>query len=186
MQRYSKSHTLADPKRFKTIQDLTKMRPDCGASIDDIFVIDNELLLIADLTHIGSIMNPYNNPSASYVRTNGVIVGSYNRDVACPVLWNDPFLLLPLSHHLKENFKVYADIGKVVGSVSCPSGSFILLPIREDIPTSLGSMMDEAIVKETGVRIKLPKGTYRVFYEQFEAPEGFNKEFYQNIAIQRQ
>jgi len=51
MQRNSKSHTLADPKRFKTIQDLTKMRPDCGASIDDIFVIDNELLLIADLTH---------------------------------------------------------------------------------------------------------------------------------------
>ena len=178
--------TLADTKRFKTIQDLTKMRPDCGASIDDIFVIDNELLLIADLTHIGSIMNPYNNPSASYVRTNGVIVGSYNRDVACPVLWNDPFLLLPLSHHLKENFKVYADIGKVMGSVSCPSGSFLLLPIREDIPTPLDSMMDEATVKETGVKIKLPKGTYRVFYEQFEAPEGSKKEFYQNIAIQRQ
>ena len=177
---------LTNPKRFKTIQDLTKMRPDCGASIDDIFVIDNELLLIADLTHIGSIMNPYNNPSASYVRTNGVIVGSYNRDVACPVLWNDPFLLLPLSHHLKENFKVYAGIGKVVGSVSCPSGSFILLPIREDIPTSLGSMMDEAIVKETGVRIKLPKGTYRVFYEQFEVPEGAKKEVYQNIVVHKQ
>ena len=177
---------LANPKRFKTIQDLTKMRPDCCASIDDIFVIDNELLLIADLTHIGSTMNPYNNPSASYVRTNGVIVDSYNRGVACPVLWKDPFLLLPLSQHLKENFKVYADIGKIVGSVSCPSGSFLLLPIREDIPTSLGNMMDEAIVKETGVRIKLPNGTYRVFYEQFETPEGSKKELYQNIAIQRQ
>jgi hypothetical protein len=177
---------LTNPKRFKTIQDLTRMRPDCGASIDDNFVIDNELLLIADLTHMGSIMNPYNNPSASYVRTNGVIVGSYNRDVTCPLLWNDPFMLLPLSHHLKENFKVYAGIGKVVGSVSCPSGSFLLLPIREDIPTSLGSMMDEAIVKETGVKIKLPNGTYRVFYEQFEVPEGSKKEFYQNIAVQRQ
>ena len=186
MQRYSKSHTLADPKRFKTIQDLTKMRPDCGASIDDIFVIDNELLLIADLTHIGSIMNQYNNPSASYVRINGVIVGSYNRDVACPVLWNDPFLLLPLSHHLKENFKVYADIGKVVGSVSCLSGSFLLLPIREDITTSLGSMMDEALASEDGVKIKLPKGTYRVFYEQFDVPEGAKKELYQNIAVQKQ
>ncbi|MEE8552940.1 MAG: hypothetical protein V3S72_06540 [Desulfobacterales bacterium] len=178
--------TLADPKRFKTIQDLTKMRPDCGASIDDIFVIDNELLLIVDIAHIGGILNPYNNPSASYVRTNCVIVGSYNRDVACPVLWNDPFMLLPLSHHLKENFKVYADIGKVVGSVSCPSGSFILLPIREDIPTSLGNIMDEALVKETGVKIKLPKGTYRVFYEQFEVPEGSKQKFYQNIAVQRQ
>ena len=177
---------LTNPKRFKTIQDLTQMRPDCGASIDDIFVIDNELLLIADLTHIGSIMNPYNNPSASYVRTNGVIVGSYNRGVACPVIWNDPFLLLPLSHHLKENFKVYSDIGKVVGSVSCPAGSFLLLPIREDIPTSLGSMMDEALSKETGAQIKIPSGTYRVFYEQFDVPEGAKKELYRNIAVQRQ
>jgi hypothetical protein len=178
--------TLVDPKLFKTIQDLTKMRPDCGASIDDIFVIDNELLLIVDIAHIGDILNPCNSLSASYVRTNGVIVGSYNRDVACPVLWNDPFLLLPLSHHLKENFKVYADMGKVVGSVFCPSGSFLLLPIREDIPTSLGSLIDEALVKEAGVKIKLPNGTYRVFYEQFEVPEGSKKEFYQNIAIQRQ
>ena len=177
---------LTNPKRFKTIQDLTQMRPDCGASIDDIFVIDNELLLIADLTHIGSIMNPYNNPSGSYVRTHGVIVASYIRNALCPVLWSDPFLLLPLSHHLKENLMVYEDIGKVIGSVSCPSGSFLLLPIREDIPTSLGSMMDEAIVKETGVRIKLPNGTYRVFYEQFEGPEGKKKELYQNIAVQKQ
>ncbi len=178
--------TLVDPKRFKTIQDLTKMRPDCGASIDDIFVIDNELLLIVDIAHIGGILNPYNNPSASYVRTHGVIIGSYRRDIACPVLWSDPFLLLPLSHHLKEKLVAYSDGGKVIGSVSCPSGSFLLLPIREDMPTSLGSMMDEAIVKETGVKIKLPNGTYRVFYEQFEVPEGSNKEFYQNIAIQRQ
>ena len=177
---------LTNPKRFKTIQDLTKMRPDCGASIDDIFVIDNELLLIADLTHIGSIMNPYNNPSGSYVRTNGVIVGSYNRDVACPVLWRDPFLLLPLSHHLKENLMVCEDIGQVVDSVSCPSGSFLLLPNRKDMPSSLNSRMNEALVKKSGVKIKLPNGTYRVFYEQFETPEGYKKELYQNVAIQRQ
>ncbi len=43
---------LTNPKRFKTIQDLTQMRPDCGASIDDIFVIDNELLLIVDIAHM--------------------------------------------------------------------------------------------------------------------------------------
>jgi hypothetical protein len=186
MQRNSKSHTLVDPKRFKTIQDLTKMRPDCGASIDDILIIDNEFLLIIDLTHIGDLLNPYNSPSASYVRTNGVIVGSYNRDVACPVLWNDPFLLLPLSHHLKDNLMGYADIGEVVGSVSCPSGSFLLLPVREDIPTPLGSLMDEALASEDGAKIKFTNGTYRVFYEQFDVPEGAKKELYQNIAVQKQ
>jgi hypothetical protein len=70
---------LADPKRFKMIQDLTKLRPDCGAAIDDILIIDIEFLLIIDLTYIGDLLNPYNSPSASYVRTHGVIVASYSR-----------------------------------------------------------------------------------------------------------
>ena len=48
MSHIPKSMFLADPKRFKTIQDLTTMRPDCGASIDDIVVIDNESLFIID------------------------------------------------------------------------------------------------------------------------------------------
>lgn len=177
---------LANPNRFRTIQDLTQMRPDCGASIDDIFVVDNEFLFIVDLSQIGGILNPYNSPSASYVRTHGVIVGSYNRDAACPVFWNDPFLLLPLSHHLKENLMAYKDIGEVVESVVCPSGSFLLLPARKDTPAPLGSIIDEALLKDTGVQIKLPNGTYRVFYEQFEVPEGSKQEFYQNIVAQKQ
>jgi len=177
---------LTNPKRFKTIQDLTKIRPDCGAAIDDILIIDNEFLLIIDLAHIGNLLNPFNSPPASYVRTHGVIVGSYRRDVACPVVWSDPFLLLPLSHHLIKNLVVYEDIGQVVDSVSCPSGSFLLLPNRKDMPSSLNSRMNEALVKKSGVKIKLPNGTYRVFYEQFETPEGYKKELYQNIAVQKQ
>jgi len=181
-----KSMALANPKRFRTIQDLTKMRPDCGASIDDILVIDNEFLLIVDIFHIGNILNPYNSPLASYVRTHGVIVSGYNRDAVCPVIWSHPFLLLPLSHYIKDHFMRYTDIGEIVGNVSCPSGSFLLLPVREDIPMPLGSLMGEALASESGVKIKLPNGTYRVFYEQFEVPEGSKQEFYRNIAVQRQ
>ena len=95
-------------------------------------------------------------------------------------------MLLPLSHHLKDNLISYTDIGEVVGSVSCPSGSFLLLPVREDIPMPLGSLMDEALASENSVKIRLPNGTYRVFYEQFEVPEGAKKELYQNIAVQKQ
>jgi len=144
-----KPPTLANPKRFRTIQDLTKMRPDCGASIDDFFVIDNELLLIIDTTHLGSILNPYNSPSASYVRTHGVVVASHTRLESSTVFWGEPFLLFPLSCHLSENLTAY-------------------------------------LAKEAGVHIKIPNGTYRVFYEQFEAPDGSKKEYYQNIAVQRQ
>lgn len=181
-----KQHALADPRRFKTIQDLTKMRPDCGASIDDMFIIDNGFLLIVDIAHIGGIMNPYGSPSASYVRTHGVIVASHVRNAPFPLIWRDPFLLLPLSCHLKEYFGVYADIGKVLGSVSCPSGTFLFLTFHKDMPTPLENLTDEALEKETGARLKIPNGTYRVFYEQFETPEGSKKEFYQNIAVQRQ
>ena len=81
---------------------------------------------------------------------------------------------------------VYGDIGKVVGSISCSSGSLLMQPIRKDIPASLGSLMGEALAKEAGVQIKIPNGTYRVFYEQFETPEGAKKELYQNIAVQKQ
>jgi len=177
---------LVDTRRFKTIQDLTKMCPDCGASIDDTFVINNELLLIVDMSNIGNILNPFNSTSASYVRTHGVIVCSYSRDASCPVLWCSPTLLLPLSYHIKKHLRSYKDIGEVVGNVSCPSGSFLLLPVREDIPLPLGSQMGEALASGGGVKIKLPKGTYRVFYEQFDVPEGSKQEFYQNIVVQRQ
>ena len=186
MPKKPKSLSLANPNRFRTIQDLTQMRPDCGASIDDIFVIDDELLMIVDLSHIGDILNPYNSPSASYVRTHGVIVTSCVKNDPCPVLWSDPFLLLPMSHHFKEDFNVYANHGKVLGSVFCPSGSFLFLPVREDFPTPLGNLMDEALASEGGIKISVPNGTYRVFFEQFEVPEGAKQEFYRNIAVQRQ
>ena len=186
MQKNPKPMTLANPKRFRTIQDLTKMRPDCGASIDDIFVIDNEFLLIVDISHIGDIMNPYNSPLASYVRTHGVIVSSHNLDAVCPVIWSSPFLLIPMSYHIKEHLMNYTDIGEIVGNVSCSSGTFLLLPVREDIPMPLGSLMGEALESEGGVKIKLPNGTFRVFYEQFDVPEESAQEFYQNIVVQLQ
>lgn len=186
MRRIPKPLTLANPKRFQTIQDRTKLRPDCGASIDDIFVIDNECLLVIDFTNVGTLLNPFNSPEASYVRSHGVIVGSYICPESIPVLWRDPFLLLPLSHHLKENLNDYIDIANIAGSVSCPSGSFLLLPFRMDVPITLNKGLNEAMTKETGVKIALPNGTYRVFYEQFETPEGTKKELYRNIAVQKQ
>jgi hypothetical protein len=186
MPRNFKPHTLADPKRFRTIQDLTKLRPDCGAAIDDMLIIDNEFLLIIDLIRIGNLLNPYNSPSASYVRTHGVIVAGHSRDAACPVLWDDPFLLLVLSSHLDGKTVSYSGVGEVVGNVSCPGGAFLFLPVQKEIPKPLNSLLDEVLTKEAGVKIKLPEGTYRVFYEQFEVPAGTPKEYYQNIVVQRQ
>ena len=186
MSHIPKSMFLADPKRFKTIQDLTTMRPDCGASIDDIVVIDNESLFIINLSNIGSLLNPYSSPEAIYVRSHGVIVGSYICPESIPVLWRDPFLLLSLSHHLKENHNIYTEMENLVGRVSCPAGAFMLLPFRKDIPTLLNKGLDAALAGRTGVKVNLPNGTYRVFYEQFETPEGAKEEYYRNVVVQKQ
>ena len=93
---------LVDSKRFRTIQDLTRLRPDCGASIDDIFVIDNGYLFIVDMSRVGNLLNPYNSPAASHVRTHGVVVQTHIRPESTPVLWEDPFLLLPLSQQTRR------------------------------------------------------------------------------------
>ena len=60
------------------------------------------------------------------------------------------------------------------------------MPNRKDIPAPLGSLVGEALAKKNGVKIKVPNGTYRVFYEQFDVPAGAKKEHYQNIAAQKQ
>ena len=177
---------LADSKRFMTIQDLTRLRPDCGAAIDDMVVIDNEPLLVIDLSNIRLLLNLCNSPEAIYVRSQGVVVESYCRSESIPVLWCDPFLLLPLSHHLKGRHHIYEDMANLVGAVSCPSGTLLLLPYRMDMPTLLKKAMNEALAGGTGVKVGLPNGTYRVFYEQFEPPKGRKKEYYRNIAVQRQ
>lgn len=182
----AKLPALADPKRFRTIQDLTRLRPDCGASIDDIVVIDNESLCIVDLSNVGSLLNPYTSPSASYVRMHGVTVGANACLEPAPVLWRDPFLLLPLSHHLKGNHNIYKDMANIVGRASCPSGAFMLLPFRKDRSTLLNKALDTALAGRTGVKINLPNGTYRVFYEQFEAPKVTSEEYYRNIVVQKQ
>lgn len=177
---------LADPKRFKTIQDITRIRPDCGTSIDDILVVDNEWLLITDLAKIGALMNPYSRPEASYIRLNGVIVENYVNAEQTPVLWHDPILLLPFSRHLKRHDNHYKGMADVVGSISCPSGSFLLLPLRKDIPATLRKVLDSAQAEGDGAKIKLPNGTYRIFYEQYEAHEGEKEECYRNIVAQKQ
>jgi hypothetical protein len=177
---------LADPKRFKTIQDLTRLRPDCGASIDDIIAIDNGSLFVLDWSNIGSLLNPYNSPEAIYVRSHGVIVGSYICPESIPMLWRDPFLLLLFSHHLKGSHNIYKEMANMVRSFSCPSGVVLLLPFRLDTPTPFSNVLDNALAGEICVRINLPNGTYRVFYEQFETLEGVKEEYYRNIVVQKQ
>jgi hypothetical protein len=118
----SKSSALANPNRFKPIQDLHQWSPDCGVAADDSFSLDDELLLITDPKYLWDTFNPYSNPSASYARTHGVIVSGFGDDASCPVLWCDPFLLLPLSLHLEQDFSLPEGAEEVADKIMCDSG----------------------------------------------------------------
>ena len=182
----SKSSALADPNRFKPIQDLHQWSPDCGVSADDSFSLDDELLLITDPNYLWDTFNPYNNDSASHVRTHGVIVTDFGGDASCPVLWCDPFLLLPLSLHLEQNFSLPQGAEEMAEKVMCDSGSFVFLPLRHDMPHSLKEQVKKVLLESKAVKIKLPAGNYRLFYEQFQTPEGSQEKFYRNLVAQKQ
>jgi hypothetical protein len=52
-------------------------------------------------------------------------------------------------------------------------------------PIHLGQTMN-ASTDQNGAKIRLAAGTYRVFYEQLESPQGSQEELYRNIVAQKQ
>ena len=177
---------LADPKRFRPIQDLHKWSPDCMVAVDDSFELKDGFLFITDPIHLGQTMSASTDPSASYVRRCGLTVTHYGGKASCPVLWCNPYLLLPLSQSLEEKFLVPANTETLAEKISCHSGALLFLPLTDDIPQSLRDQVDEVYTDQNGAKIKIAAGTYRVFYEQLESPQGSQEELYRNIVAQKQ
>jgi len=182
----SNCSALADPSRLRPIQDLHKWSPDCMVAVDDNFELKDEFLLITDPVHLGQTMNATTYPSASYVRTHGLRVTHYGGKASCPVLWCNPYLLLPLSLSLKEKFLLPANTKTLARKISCHSGSLLFLPLADDIPQSLRDQVNKVCTDQNGAKIRLAAGTYRVFYEQLDTPQGSQEELYRNIVAQRQ
>jgi hypothetical protein len=155
-------------------------------AVDDSFELKDELLLITDPIHLGQTMNASTDPSASYVRTSGLRVTHYGGKASCPVLWCKPYLLLPLSLSLKEKFLLPANTETLAEKISCHSGSLLFLPLADDIPPSLRDQVNKVCTDQNGAKIRLAAGTYRVFYEQLDTPQGSQEELYRNIVAQKQ
>ena len=182
----SNCSALADPKRFRPIQDLHKWSPDCMVAVDDSFELKDEFLFITDPIHLGQTMSAITDPSASYARRRGLTVTHYGGKASCPVLWCNPYLLLPLSQSLEEKFLLPANTETLAEKISCHSGSLLFLPLADDIPQSLRDQVNEVCTDQNGAKIRLAAGTYRVFYEQLESPQGSQEELYRNIVAQKQ
>ena len=177
---------LVDARRLRPIQDLHTWSPDCMVAADDSFELRDEFLLIFDPIHLGQTVNAGTDPSASYVQTRGLKVTHYGGKASCPVLWCNPYLLLPLSQSLQKNFLLPADTETLAEKILCHSGSLLFLPLANDIPLSLRDLVNEVCEDENGAKIKLAAGTYRVFYEQLDFPPDSQEELYRNIVAQKQ
>ena len=186
MKPHSTCPTLVDAKRLRPIQDLHKWSPDCMVAVDDSFELKDEFLFISDPMHLGQTVIASTDPSATYVQTRGLTVTHYGGKASCPVLWCNPYLLLPLSQSLQEKFLLPAHSETLAEKISCHSGSLLFLPLANDIPRSLRDQVNKACTGENGAKIKLAAGTYRVFYEQLEFPPGSQEELYRNIVAQKQ
>ncbi|NIP51014.1 hypothetical protein GWN42_04270, partial [candidate division KSB1 bacterium] len=92
---HSTCSALVDVKRLRPIQDLHKWSPDCMVAVDDSFELKDEFLFITDPIHLGQTVNASTDPSASYVQTRGLTVTYYGGKASCPVLWCNPYLVLP-------------------------------------------------------------------------------------------
>jgi hypothetical protein len=180
------SPALVNAKRLRPIQDLHTWSPDCMVAADDSFELKDESLLITDPTHLGLTMNARTDPSASYVRNSGLTVIHYGGKASCPVLWCYPYLLLPLSRSLQGKFWVPTDTETLAEKICCNSGTFLFLPLADNIPQPLRDRVNKVCTDENGVKIRLAAGTYRVFYEQLEFPPGSQEELYRNIVAQKQ
>ena len=177
---------LVDAKRLRPIQDLHKWSFDCMVVVDDSFELKDESLLITDPIHLAQTLNASTHPSASYVQTSGLTVTHYGGKASCPVLWCNPYLLLPLSQSLREKFLLPADTETLAAKISCHSGSLLFLPFADDIPQSLRDQIHKVCTDQNGVKIRPAAGTYRVFYEQLESSKGSQEELYRNIVAQKQ
>lgn len=182
----SDSSLLADPDRFRPIEDPRSDFPGLGFTGEDGFDLDGDDLLITDPIFLADVYNANDNPVAAYVRANGVIVYSFGGDASCAVWWQDPFLLLPLSLSSPRDPAAVAGAVQVAGEVGCDSGSFLFLPIRGDQPSLVGSAVEKVLAERNGARVKLPSGRYRVFYEQHEPPARWPETFGRDVVVCRQ
>lgn len=176
---------LADPLRFRPIEDVREDHPALGFSGADGFRLDGEELLITDPVYLADVYNAGGGPAAEYVRANGVVVAGFGGDSACAVWWKDPILLLPLSLHAPRRPHVFKGAQVLARQVGCDSGSFVLLPLPRGLPAPVAGAVEKVLDEGGGARVRLPPGSYRAFYEQHDVPERSHPALCRHVVLYR-
>jgi hypothetical protein len=180
--------SLVDESRLIVPTDREHWRERLRNDIPESFVLETtgEPILVTDPTYLADVHNDSDEPAAVYLRKNGVILLNFGGDVAGPVWWKPPYLLIPLSLHLDAESRTPPRGTRVLAKqVGCDSGSFIFLPLKERISQQLRQRIDTVVREENGAILTLPAGRYQIFYEQFDAPAQNMVGLYRNIVAKK-
>lgn len=147
------------------------------------FNTSGEPILVTDPIYLADVYNS-KDELASFVRQHGILIMDFGGDVSCPVWWQSPFVLLPISMHLsRQDLHPLEESIVLASELGTDSGSFVFLPFTSEIPLALRAQVDKVIAEKNGAVLKLPAGNWSVFYEQWDAPELRLAQLYRNIVL---
>ena len=141
-----------------------------------------EPLVVCDPNCLADVYNATDR-MASLVREHGAFLMDFGGDADCPVWWEPPFAVFPLSQHLSEN-----DLEPRAANVWAlrtwtDSGSFVFLPMAKGIPSDLISLIQDALKQGDAAQLPVPAGRWDLLYEQFDAPQENMTGLYRNIVL---
>jgi hypothetical protein len=180
--------SLVDESRLIVPSDRDLWRDRFRKDLPEAFVLETagEPILVTDPIYLADVYNDSSDPTAIYLRKNGVILLDFGGDVGGPVWWKPPHLMIPVSLHLDfEGLKPPRGTKVLADEVGCDSGSFIFLPITEGVSPELREKIKTVVGDDNGAILPLPAGRYHFFYEQFDAPAENMRRLYRNIVAKR-
>jgi hypothetical protein len=141
-----------------------------------------EQVLITDPTYLADVYNS-TDKVASLLRQKGVFLMQFGGDVRCPVWWRPPYILLPTSNSMPDDEEVPEGAQVLAEDVHTDSGSFIFLPLTDDLSHEVKKSVEQLVHERNGAVIDLPAGKWVFYYEQFPAPAENVVGLYRNIVV---
>src|SRR5690242_6405650 len=88
---------------------------------------------------------------ADFLLARDHFVMNFGGDRSCPVWWRQPFVLMPISLHLDaEDFQAPDGTTVLAEEVGTDSGSFIFLPLTDDLPSTLQDQITDLLCENNG------------------------------------
>jgi len=141
--------------------------------------------VMVDPTYLADAYNSEED-EAQYVRGNGLFILNFGGDVSGPLWFEDPYVVMPISGHVRSQDRVKPSSAHVlVERIGCDSGSFVLLPVTRATPDSIRAKIEKRVKRGNAVLLNLPSGRWELLFEQFDPPQPNMRGLRRNIVLKR-